>query len=388
MAVAENTALRRLATELFSRQDISDRPAHGYEPHAVLGGDGSAPLLVVPYANRKAAANTLLRWTDATQPADLARRIAGWAGIRTGTALHSRDKVFVRTISADGVTLHEHLARVLDLPFVSISASFGPPRPNQKPVLRIFDTSGGTHAFAKIGWNSLTRSLVDGEAEFLRTGTSSLRTIAAPSILSSDPWQDRSVAVMPALAGRPPISAPPRPSTVMLEEVAGLSDRYWATVGESPYRAGLEGIAHEDARRALQLVDDRWADVAVPFGHWHGDWTPWNMRHVGDRLIVWDWERNAAHTPVAFDSIHYEFQKRSVEAGNTLDVLLDAVGLASGQMGPLGVLDTALPAMTTLYLIELHRRFGSPIADEPEASRSHRATITSLLRAATAHFSA
>ncbi len=389
MAIAEPAIRDRLTTELFSTDDVRTEPAHGYEPHAVIGGgaDG-APLVLMPVHNHRAGAATLLRWTDATTRREAARRFAGWAGIRSGVALRARPRIFVRTISTDRQTFHEHLAKVLDLPRVSLTASFGPPRPNQKPVVRIFGESGETQAFAKVGWNALTRALVDGEAEFLRTGTASLRTIAAPSIVSNDPWNGRSIAVMPALAGNPPVGRPPKPAKAMLEEVAGLSDRYWATIGESPYRAALKGTEQGAARQALELIDTRWSDLAVPFGHWHGDWTPWNMRHVGNRLIVWDWERNAPHVPLAFDSIHYEFQSRAVAEGHRFEVLLAAVQAAAEPMRSLGVLDATLPAMTTLYLIELDKRFSPATEDEPEASASHRAEVTDLLRDAVAHFSA
>ena len=45
--------------------------------------------------------------------------------------------------------------------------------------------------------------------------------------------------------------------------------------------------------------------MTLGFGRGHGDWTPWNMRRLDGRLVVWDWERSRDGVPIGLDALHY-----------------------------------------------------------------------------------
>lgn len=378
--------LDRLTTELFREGDVQVAGAENFAPHAVIGGHGSSPLIVVPAHGRKEAGATLLRWTDHTSPGDAAKRISGWIAFRSGLGFGRLERVFVRATSPDSPTLHQHLGFVFDTPEVGISASFGPPRPNQKPILRVFDTAGSTLGFVKVGWNTLTRDLVAHEAAFLRDHSRSLRLVAVPEVVSHSQWEGRSLEALRPLEGGMKWRSVKAPSAAMLAEVTSLSDRYWAPLGESPIRRRIATSDDPLVVRAIQLLDNRWGEQSIPFGHWHGDWVPWNMRHAGARLIVWDWERNAPHVPVGFDALHYEFQRRAVRSSHTMETLTMAVAAAAPIFRSLGVPDGADEALALLYLVELHHRFEATAADEPEIARAHAGTIAAVLEEGISHF--
>jgi hypothetical protein len=65
--------------------------------------------------------------------------------------------------------------------------------------------------------------------------------------------------------------------------------------------ASTSATALADAVRATESA----ADVAVRFGAWHGDWTPWNMAQGEDEVLVWDWEHFEAGVPLGYDVLHH-----------------------------------------------------------------------------------
>ena len=54
-------------------------------------------------------------------------------------------------------------------------------------------------------------------------------------------------------------------------------------------------------------VEARSGDAVLPFGAWHGDFTPWNMARTPAGIYVWDWERSAP-APLGLDLLHFLFQ--------------------------------------------------------------------------------
>jgi hypothetical protein len=77
-------------------------------------------------------------------------------------------------------------------------------------------------------------------------------------------------------------------------------------------------VRHEEGRAlaaaARDLVTGAGGTV-LEYGAWHGDWSPWNMASVADRLLVWDWERFGTGVPVGFDPLHHELQAAIVRDG-------------------------------------------------------------------------
>ncbi|MCP4308160.1 MAG: hypothetical protein GY788_25445 [bacterium] len=364
----------RLTTELWTEDDLAPgaKPSAGFHPHALIkGGDA---LLMVPMTPGRARAAPLLRWTDSMGLKTIAARYGAWLALRTGLARPwLRTTIGIRTSGNDhgDPALHEYLARALDVPAVVVAGAWGPPRPNQKPVLRIFDHRGATLGFAKVGWNRLTRELVETEANFLATAPA-LRTMRVPPLIHHGVWRKRVISIAKPLMGRAPIRRSGPPSPDVLAELVNLSVRHTATLGQSSYRQaipsrfpdGLGGVTG-----AIAIIDERWANTELAWGQWHGDWTPWNMRHEDDRVIVWDWERTAPSVPVGFDAIHYRFHAALAEGQPPGQALSDAVAAATPTLSRLGVSKDSIPAVGALYALEMQMRFAPyPGEDLPEVA--------------------
>lgn len=381
-------AQARLTNELWTEQDIvsTNLPTSGFATHALLTS-GEA-LLVIPMTPPKARAASLLRWTDSMSTRDIASRWGAWFGLRTGLATPMlRNRVGIRTTGTDAAdpTLHEYLAQVFAVPSVAVAGAWGPTRPNQKPVLRVFDPHGTTLGFAKVGWNRLTKELVNTEASFLATKPK-LQTMQVPSLIHRGVWRKRTIAIAEPLLGRTPFRNPEPPEANVLAELASLSDRFEQTLVASSYRATIPkrfpAGATPDVNDAIAAIDNRWGNTEIAWGHWHGDWTPWNMRHNGDRIIVWDWERTAPRVPVGFDAIHYRFHAAVANKRPATQALVEAVGAATPTMLQLGVSEGAIAAVGALYALEMETRF----AAHPGESLAEVAWLPGLLSEAIRHF--
>ncbi len=398
----EQRALERLTTELWNPGDVVTTPRQteglaGAALHGVLSAGGT--ITVVPLENRAASANSMVRWTDATTLRDGATRIAAWVGFRTGLAsplVRTRVRVSVRSNGATKPTLNEYLAAALGVRRVEVSVAFGSARPNQKPIVRIHADDGSTLGFAKVGWNDLTRQLVDTEAAFLASPAArALRTVRVPRLLHTGEWNDRRIVVASALSGPPRVRPvrPPGPAVVREVAARGAGSLAEAALATSPYRRTLDarlgelhGSAAAVARDAASVVDDGWSATRLAWGAWHGDWVPWNMRTTDDAVIVWDWERTAHDVPLGFDLLHYHFHKTLAATSNTPAIasLVDATSAAATALGDLGVRSNATPAVALLYALEMHLRFAATTGEPGESV----AWLDGLLAAAIRHFGA
>jgi hypothetical protein len=99
-------------------------------------------------------------------------------------------------------------------------------------------------------------------------------------------------------------------------------------------------------------------EVELEFGHWHGDWVPWNMAVHGGGLMMWDWENSAPGVPVGFDLAHQAFQTALSTRGLPAALCAEAVDEALRRHGPELGLDTARQQRFVAdgYLIELWLR--------------------------------
>lgn len=350
-------------------------------------------MSVLPVGNRAVAAASTIRWTDATSLREAAIRGVGWIGLRTGLANPLlRSRIFVRTHGGADPTLHEYLAAAVDAPKVELACAFGSERPNQKPVVRIFGASGETLGFAKVGWNELTGRLVAAESDFLaRMAHRRLETLLVARSIHIGGWNGRQLAVASPLFG-PPITGRTRPPDLaVLQELASLSERFRQRIGASAYRHVLSERAKmlpgsSPFHAAAALLDERWSDVAVEFGHWHGDWAPWNVRRRNDRFIVWDWERNGPGVPVGFDAIHYAFQPRLALVSDPMSALLGSIEVIRPQLRGLGVSEEAEVPLAVMYLAELFLRFSDAGEGQPAAAGHHVEAVGDLLAEAVRHF--
>jgi hypothetical protein len=226
----------------------------------------------------------------------------------------------------------EHLRGIFGREDLELAVRIGPPRPNRKPVVQVLTPDGDLLAFAKLGWNELTRILVRSEAAALEeVARGRPRTFVAPRVLHSGEWRELEVILLsplPAdvLRGDPLRQAPPVAAT---EEIAALSEPETAVLGASAYWQRVEERVAAAGTAALAEAADRvrgaYGRVRLTFASWHGDWSPWNMAHGRGRLAVWDWERSARGVPVGLDAAHFDLQLALAKRGHDVERALAAV---------------------------------------------------------------
>lgn len=360
-------AHQRLTEELWRPDDLQTPGSPRSERHVVLTSGGQ--LTVVPCHDARAAAASMIRWSDATTPREVATRAAGWAAFRCGLgARFVGEQIDVRTTgTGPEPALHEHLAAVLNVPRVHLSIALGSVRPNRKPIVRVHGSGGTTLAYAKLGWDPLTDRLVSTEAAFLASvDRSQLGSLRIPSVIDDGRWRSHPLLVLTPLPCGLPVRRPRPPEVEQLEAVAASAPVTRSALRDSTYWAGIDtwidtaidAWSGEPHAAGLHEQLRRRGHEDVRFGQWHGDWTPWNMCRTRTSLAVWDWERTAADVPVGLDALHYHFQRHlrrspGVPAG---DRLRAAVLDSSDVLHDLGV--GSVSTYVGLYALEMLRRFG------------------------------
>ena len=271
--------------------------------------------------------------------------------------------------------------------------ALGPPRPNRKPVLQVFDGRGQVVGYAKVGWNPLTSALVSHEADFLSSlDRSRLRHIEVPHVIHHGSWHGHQIVLLSPLVSPSPLGGRVvgNPRTAAVAEVGALDPVETLPLIESPYWKTLldrtESIVHRAtasrARAAIDILANRHGTTPVALGRWHGDWAPWNMASARGRLQVWDWERTAAAYPLGLDAVHFEAQR--LAGGHPIDreVVTEAVRRSTVVLAELGVAHAAGSGLlTAIYPLELHVRYA---ASMPEDSSSGPVAVPPVLGLVTA----
>lgn len=329
---------------------------------------GSRPRTLVPSSRHGGRA--LWTFNDSmSQPARLRKAGLGAAlDLGLGRALRL-DRVRMFDAGDEGPSIQEHLASIVGHT-VSVGAYLGNDlRPNRKPVLQVLDPHGRIVAFAKVGWNGHTAALVDNEAEALKRvrgyRPSSFRV---PAVLGHGRWRGRTVLVVEA--DRLPLRRHGRrnaaPDVAAEVEVARSGPPTESALADSAYRhalsrrlaaAGMEA----DVRRRLETILESFATAAgdrpIPFGSWHGDWTPWNMARSRAGLLVFDWERYGDGVPLGYDRLHLRFQLRHQVRGGSVAEAIHEATRALISVAPRFSLPPALaPWCARLYLVEMALR--------------------------------
>lgn len=275
-------------------------------------------------------------------------------------------------VAVDEALLVHRLAALLGGGAVYAACGVRPPDPNHKPTLQLFAPNGRPLGFAKIGWNDATRALVTAEAAALRELPVLARVPdhpVAPRLRAELRWGGRSIALVqplpPAVRGLsttagPEVAAvlavarrgrPPAP----LRPLAGSS--FLARLTRTAHRAAATMPADTRAVVAVAGLASRHGETRVEFGHWHGDWVPWNLgRHAG-RLVAWDWEHSAEDVPVGFDLAHDAFQRALVLRGSSVAAAASTVDLQLRRYGDaLGLNQAGQRLVADAYLLELWLR--------------------------------
>jgi hypothetical protein len=275
------------------------------------------PGMLVPTRSRRGAAAAARQYLLLPGRKGTAATSAAAAALRSGLPQRlgrSRLGVHVAAGVSEGelpdLVLRHRLAGLLGTSEVELVVRVGANRPNGKPVVQVGEPAGRVLAYAKVGWNELTRPLVAAEAEALASFAARPdppRTFQVSRLLHALEWQGNTVTVVEPLVGGAPVAAsdPPRDATHELA-LGGIVTR--STLAESDWwadvRARISAVG-ADLDAAADAIAAEAGETLLGFGRGHGDWTPWNMRRLDGRLVVWDWERSREGVPVGIDAVHY-----------------------------------------------------------------------------------
>jgi hypothetical protein len=310
------------------------------------------------------------------------------AAVRSGVApLFLRDRVDVwvsnDTPASELPTciITEHLRRtVFPTHDVTFAIGLGPRGILRKPVIHALSRRGRPLAHVKVGWDPLTREAVERERRALEAWDTAPTTgVRVPRLLYGGRWRDLEMVAVSALPrGIRPFPARASEALAAVRQIADVNgttegalelSTYWRRLGERTSRV----LARPDAEASRVLsgflgrLAERFGGVALRFGRWHGDFSPWNIGLLGDRLVVWDWEQSTTDVPVGFDALHFGFQVAFLLRRKAL---ADAVAQSRAEGLPLlvalGLSDTAAEATVTLYVLELFLRYyEAMLAGEP-----------------------
>jgi hypothetical protein len=342
---------------------------HSVERYVVLPSL-RRPGMLVPARSGAGAAAAVRQFLLLPGRAGSAATEAAALALRTGMPQRlGRDRLTIAVAPGVGdadlpaLVLRHHLAETLSAGRVELAVRVGATRPNGKPVVQVSAPGGRVLAYAKVGWNDLTRPLVAAEAEALRgfgTRGDATRTFRVARLLHAGRWAGNTLTVVEPLVGGAAVTAfdPPRDATHELA-LGGAVARtplaesdWWATV-----RARI-GAAEADLAPAADAIAGEAGDTLLGFGRGHGDWTPWNMRRVDGRLVVWDWERACDGVPVGLDAMHYgllvALNARKLPPPRAVS---DTLARAPAWLADLDQPPTAARVMLCLELLEMSLRF-------------------------------
>ena len=329
-----------------SPQILAPAAAPGAAAAAVTQFSNGAPARGAPRRDRRCG--------RARGPGVAQRVLRGRASISVAPGVGEAD--------LPDLVLSHHLARALELTRADLAVRVGAARPNGKPVVQVSAPGGRVVAYAKVGWNDLTRALVAAEAEALRE----LAAIApggvrSPRAAARRHWDGLAVtAVVPAMGGRSHVSPEPPPEATR-ELALGAAvhrSRLAASAWWQALLARIDMAGGEEQRAAAGRIDEAFGGRELAFGRGHGDWTPWNMSVVGGRLVVWDWERASTDGPVGIDAAHYCLLVALNARGLERDAAVaDTLARAPRVLGGLDVPSADARLIVALELLEMSVRF-------------------------------
>ena len=204
----------------------------------------SSPTLLAP-SSKRTGRESLHQFNDAMSLFGRTRKLAVGALIGSGGgASLSRNRFVVRSgpqVEPAMDLVGSLLPDILGVPSVEVAVSIGRQlRPNLKPVLQIMSPEGAVLAYAKLGWNPLTRALVQNEAAALRAWSqASPRSFSVPQLLFEGVWNEMAITVMSPFPHRYWGRSGKAPSSDVILEVATLGGLERATFSSSSYRLQL-----------------------------------------------------------------------------------------------------------------------------------------------------
>ncbi|GAA2604917.1 phosphotransferase [Actinomadura fulvescens] len=359
--------------------------ANDHRRELVFLPDADHPRLLLPAGMPGVAAAALRRYSHDLGIRQRVSRALVAAVARTGVPERAmRDRL--RVHGGEGASIEDHLGELLGRTVV-VSVGLGTLRANRKPILHVLTPDGTAVAFVKVGDTSTALKLIAAEAVALESLASrDLPGIDVPRVLHHGDWRGLGLLVLSALpttarGWRPRRSAPLAAMRTLAASGAGWHESklagsgYWADIEQVPSRLD-DADAASRLTEVIERAGERHGSVALRFGAWHGDWTPWNMSWHRGKLRLWDWERFADGVPYGFDLLHYRLQEATRTAARSPYEQFPSPEL----LAPLELPRTITTAVTELYFVELCVRY-LLAAQEPigEPLRAHAGQLLNLL---------
>ncbi len=314
------------------------------------------------------------------------------------TVMRQRVRVEAIDASLRDTPLHSFLAEKLGRRDLSLALRLAPGRPNSKPVVQVMDRRGSIIAYAKFGWEPLTRRLIRQEARLLRAlaAPTAGTAVTVPGVLHSGPWHGIETLILSPLtsAGRMPSDITDIPAAAS-RTLAGIGAKAGVRLGDSRFwretRSRVDRLgpllpdSAEAACEAVHRIETLYGEVSHTFGLQHGDWIPPNMVVRKDGGVdVWDWERGRFGAPRGLDTVQFVlFQLlRRVRSAPELALHIRRMctpalardGVAPGLVMPLA----CISLMHTILWIGEARQFGREADSLPRHAQALEIVVKEL----------
>jgi hypothetical protein len=295
---------------------IADRPRHAATFALLSLRDGRGYFL--PLTSPRAAVASLDMYNAQSRKAKVAKHALAMAA-RLGVCPPPLTRVALDpergNDEAARWALLDKAQSILGSDDLMCAVSMGTPGPDRKPVIQFVNGRGRVLAYAKVGRDDRTRALVQREARALSEWDSGrARSFAVPALLFSGEVGECYLCVQSAPSGLERSTGPEigDEHRRFLSDLAARGTR-WMSLDESPFWLELLGRTERSTspfyrsllRRAATVLRRRAGQEPIPFHFSHGDFAPWNLKMVGQRLYVFDWEYAREQCPVGTDLFHF-----------------------------------------------------------------------------------
>lgn len=238
---------------------------------------------------------------------------------------------------------------------VFFAISLGTPDQYRKLTALLFDQRGEILALAKIGVTPQAIKLIEHEfktLKYLRHMDLSRGITPEPLYLGSTgevKWLLQSALV----GGRP---SPLKLNAFHLSFLADLAKAtfreevlshtsFWNSLADRILGIGGDIYSQPEASNERRFMEDLFRecrDVLQQAGNlsWplvaaHGDFAPWNIRKIGGRAAVYDWENFLPLAPAGWDVLHYEVRIKNLVKRRSLKELFSDLSRDQKRSDPL-----------------------------------------------------
>lgn len=217
-----------------------------------------------------------------------------------------------------GGLLLDHLAAQFAGQEAAFAVSLGTPGAHRKPVVQIMNRRGKILGYAKIAGNEKTIELIENEANTLRfLSQINVPAFIFPRLIHSGRWNGSAVCIQSS----PGENSKPAPKEMIpaylaiLKELAKVNaqqltladSEYWKKLLSQSRRVQNPYYAHVLEQGILKIQE--WGGTEKIYFHFrHGDFAPWNMKLVKDKIFIFDWEYASPEAPAGWDLFHFWVQ--------------------------------------------------------------------------------